>query len=166
MATEMVDPDELRDARFADLCRHPATDEATALVDYLYTRVLGAEAPRERQRVTKADALRAAVAGFVADLLSAAQRGDWVYRPTNTNFYTGGPVSARTFTALRVALRTLGLIEEKAATQQLTAFGFGRGYAVRFRATPALEALAGEHGIQLAETDKHFPLRCPRSLSF
>jgi hypothetical protein len=136
MATKMVeaaldedtskpDPEELREARFAELRRRPATDEARALVEHLYTKVLEAEPPRTRQRVSKADAMREAVAGFTADLLSASLRDGWAYRPTNTNFYTGGPVSARTFTALRGALRKLGLVEEVAAWSRPGAFGFG-----------------------------------------
>jgi hypothetical protein len=157
------DPEELRDARYAELRRSPVTDEARALVDDLYTKVLSAEAPRKRQGVTKADALRAAVAGFTADLLSAAHRGGWVYRPTNKKAFTGGPVSALMFAPLRDGLRTLGLTEEmKAVQHHLGAFGFGRGWAPRFKATPKLVAVAGEHGVQQADLERHFPTPIPQ----
>jgi integrase len=158
------DPDQLRAARFAELCRRPVTDEARALVEHLYTMVLKAEPPRERQRgATKADALRAAIAAFTADLLSAAHRGGWVYRPTNKKAFTGGPVTALTFWPIREALRTLGLVEEIGAWQHRTAFGYGDRRAPRFRATPALVALADEHGVQLAALDQHFPAPLPKA---
>jgi hypothetical protein len=174
MATKMVeaaldedtskpDPDELRDARFAELCRSPGTEEAKALVEHLHTMILGAEPTRKRQRVTKADALRAAVAGFTADLLSAALRGGWVYLPTNKKAFTGGPVSALTFWPLREALRNLGFSEETKAVQHVGAFGYGRGWAPRFKATPKLVAVAGEHGVQLVPRHSDFDLLNARS---
>jgi hypothetical protein len=169
----------LRDANYASLNRRAASDNSHALVDEVL-RLIGAVEARERQRGTKAKAaLRQAVEGFVGDLLVALAKvqhndGDvaitehpnnvavagWVRRSTSSNSFSGGPVSFRTFDAIRAALVALGLIEEVPGITQFREV-FGKQfvlnrYDTRWRATARLEELAAAHDVSLLDIGRHF----------
>ena len=60
----------LGDAEYASLTSYAATDNSRALIDDVLRLITEAE-PRERQRVSRAEAFRQAVEGFVGDLLGA-----------------------------------------------------------------------------------------------
>jgi len=125
---------------------------------------------RKRQRVSTADAFSQAVEGFLGDLLAATGEG-WIYRPIGRSSFTAiarsrsdgaraelspRAITYRNFTAVREALRKLGLSEEIPWAAE-----FGRT-ATRFRATPPLQRLAAEYGIPPREADKHFVLPLPK----
>jgi hypothetical protein len=143
----------LRNADYASLTRHAATDDSRALVDDVLHMITEAET-RKRQRVSRADAFKQAVEGFLRDLLAATGEG-WVSRPTGRSHFTDAVVSYRDFTAVRRSLLELGLLEEVPGVQ-----GFGKP-ATRFKATPVLEQLATQHGILPSEADRHFILPLP-----
>jgi hypothetical protein len=141
------------DAEYASLTRRAATDDSRALVDDLLRMITEAET-RKRQRVSRVDAFKQAVGGFLGDLLAATGEG-WVYRSTGRSRLTDAVVSDRNFTAVRRGLLKLGLLKEVPGVQ-----GFGRP-ATRFKATPLLERLAAQHGILPSEADRHFILPLP-----
>jgi hypothetical protein len=62
-------------------------------------------------------------------------------------------------------LRSLRLIEERAAVQKFSAFDGPRAvawaFATRFRATPRLLALAAEQGVRIADAGDHFATGLP-----
>jgi hypothetical protein len=145
----------LRDADYAALTRRAATDNSRELTSEVLRLIALTEAEtRKRQRVSRADAFRMAVEGFLGDLLVARGEG-WVYRPTGRNCFTDDVVSYRNFTALREGLKKFGLLEEIPWVAD-----FGRT-ATRFRAAPELKRLAAQCGIQPSEADKHFVLPLP-----
>ena len=146
----------LRDAEYASLTCRAETENAHAFVDDVLRQIVGTE-ERKRQRVSKAGAFRQAAEGFLADLLLTIGHDErWVYRPVSQRHFTDDVVSYRDFTALRMALKTLGLLEEARGVQHWSEFGVIRGWATRFRATPRLERLAAQYDIQPAEVSKHF----------
>jgi hypothetical protein len=146
----------LRDAEYASLTCRAETENAHAFVDDVFRQVIETET-RKRRRVNKVEAFRQAAAGFLADLLLTAGHDErWVYRPVSQRHFTDDVVSYRDFTALRKAVKTLGLLEEAPGVQHWSEFGVIRGWATRFRATPRLERLAAQHVIQPAEVNKHF----------
>jgi hypothetical protein len=169
----------LRDADYASLTRCAATDNSRALADEVL-RLIATVETRKRQRGTKAKAtLRQAVEGFVGDLLVAlakARHNDgavaitehansvavagWVRRSTSSNSFSGGPVSFRTFDAIRAALTALGLVEEVPGVTQFREV-FGKQfvlnrYDTRWRATARLEELAAARGLSLLAVGRHF----------
>jgi hypothetical protein len=143
----------LRNAEYASLTRRAATDDSRALVADVVRMVIEAET-RKRQRVGKADAFKQAVEGFLGDLLAATGEG-WISRATGRSHFTDAVVSYRDFTAVRQSLLKLGLLQEVPGVQ-----GFGKP-ATRFKATPLLEQLAAQYGIQPSEADRHFILPLP-----
>jgi hypothetical protein len=143
----------LHNADYASLTRRAATDDSRALVDDVLRMITEAET-RKRQRVSRADAFKQAVEGFLGDLLAATGEG-WVSRPTGRSHFTDAVVSYRDFTAVRRSLLKLGLLQEVPGVQ-----GFGKP-ATRFKATPVLEQLATQHGFPPSEADWHFILPLP-----
>ena len=146
----------LGDAEYASLTSRAVTDNGRALVDDVLRLITEAET-RKRQRVSRAEAFRQAVEGFIGDLLGAMGPGGkagWVYRPTGRGHFKDDVVSYRDFTALRKMMTALDLLEEFwpgfDAEQEM------KRRATRFRATPRLEQLAAQHGIQPAEINRHF----------
>jgi|SRR5215813_838786 len=122
----------IRDAEYASLTRHAATDNSRALVDEVLRLITATEAEtRKRQRVSTADAFRQAVEGFLGDLLAATGEG-WVYRPTGHSRFSAGDMSPRTVTAVRDGLKKLDLVEETLGKQ----WSGGDRIATRFKATP------------------------------
>src|ERR1039458_5287042 len=118
-----ADPTTLRDASYAALNCRAVTENAHALVSALYERVTTHEkttGKRRNARVTKADAYKKAIEGFVGDLLLAQARekgGGWVYRSTRRESFTGDAVSYRQFKRLLDSLVDSGLIEMKKGFQ-------------------------------------------------
>ncbi len=162
----------LRDAEFAALTSRAMSEQARAVVGEVFRMILDEEArrgARTRQRGTaKVTAFKRALGAFLGDLLRAAGGKlsatgyGWVYRSVSPNSFTGGPVSSRHFGNLRPPLRSLGLVEEKGKVVQWTAFGVGRRYATRFRATAKLVDLAERLGVPAAETGRHFVKALPK----
>jgi len=151
----------LGDAEYASLTSRAVTDNSRALVDHVLRLIIEAEA-RKRQRVSRAEAFTQAVEGFLGDLLGAIGcegNGGWAYRPTGRSHFTDDVVSYRDFTALRSTMKALDLLEEFwpgfEAEQEM------KRWATRFRATPRLEQLAAQHGIQRAEINRHFKHSLP-----
>jgi hypothetical protein len=146
----------LGDAEYATLTSRAVTDNSGALVDDVLRLITEAE-PRKRRRVSRAEAFRQAVEGFLGDLLGAMGPGGnaaWVYRSTGRSHFTDGAVSYRDFTALRKMMTALGLLEE--FWSGFEAEREMKRWATRFRATPRLEQLAAQHGIEPAEVNRHF----------
>jgi hypothetical protein len=160
---ERPDGATLRAAEFAALTSRAVSDSARALVDRVHDLVMATET-RKRQRSTKKSAaFKQALGGFLGDLMRAAGReAPWVWRAVSQKHFTGDVVSYRDFAALRSALGALGLVEEAAAVQQWGAFGVGRGWATRFRATPKLISVASECGVTPAEASDHFVRELPK----
>jgi hypothetical protein len=159
----------LRDAGYASLTRRAATDSSHALVDEVLRLIATVEA-RKRQRLgPRAAAFRQAVERFVGDLLVALAKAQhsntvtvagWVRRSVSPNAFSGGPVSFRTFEAIRAALSALGLVDEApGVTQFREAFGkrfvLSR-YDTRWRATAQLAELAAKRGVSLLDIGRHF----------
>jgi hypothetical protein len=169
----------LRNATYAALTRRAVTDNSREVVDEVL-RLIETVEVRERQRGAQAKAaLTLAVEGFVGDLLVAlakAQHNDgdvaitehgssvavagWVRRSTSSNSFSGGPVSFRTFDAIRAALTALGLVEEVPGVTQFREV-FGKQfvlnrYDTRWRATARLEELAAARGLSLLDVGRHF----------
>jgi hypothetical protein len=151
----------LCDAEYASLTSRAVTDNSRALVDDVLRLITEAET-RKRRRVSRAEAFRQAVEGFIGDLLGAIGRGGnagWVYRAMGRRHFKDDVVSYRDFTALRKMMKTLALLEEFwsgfEAEQEM------KRWATRFRATPRLEQLAAQHGIQPAEINRHFKHSLP-----
>ena len=145
------------DAEYASLTRRAASDNSNALVTEMVRLITEAEA-RKRQRVSRADAFSQTVEGFLGDLLAATGRernAGWVCRSTGRSSFTGSGVTYPNFEAVREGLKKLDLLDEVLGEQ-----GFGKP-ATRFRATPQLEQLAAQYGIQPSEADRHFVLPLP-----
>src|SRR5258705_10139091 len=149
----------LGDAEYASLTSRAVTDNSRALVDEVLRLITEAET-RKRRRVSRAEALRLAVEGFVGDLLGAAGpegNAGWVYRRMGRGHFTDDVVSYRDFTALRSTMKALGLLEEFwsgfEAEQEV------KRRATRVRATPRLEQLAAGHDIQRAQINRHLKHR-------
>ena len=159
----------LRDADYASLTRRAATDNSRALVDEVLRLIATVEA-RKRQRLgPRAAAFRQAVERFVGDLLVALAKAQhsnavtvagWVRRSVSSNEFSGGPVSFRTFDAIRAALTALGLVEEvPGVTQFREVFGkqfVQSRYDTRWRATAQLAELAAAQGVSLLDIGRHF----------
>src|SRR5215470_18033633 len=97
----------LGDAEYASLTSYAATDNSRALIDDVLRLITEAE-PRERQRVSRAEAFRQSVEGFVGDLLGAMGcegNAGWVYRPMGRRHFKDNVVSYRDFTALRNSMK-------------------------------------------------------------
>ena len=155
----------LRDADYSSLTRRAVTDNSNALVDEVLRLIATVEA-RKRQRLgPRAAAFRQAVERFVGDLLVALAKAQhsnavtvagWVRRSVSPNEFSGGPVSFRTFDAIRAALTALGLVEEvPGVTQFREVFGkqfVQTGYETRWRATAQLAELAAARGVSLLDT--------------
>jgi hypothetical protein len=161
----------LRGASYASLTRRAATDNSHSLIDEVLRLIATVEA-RKRQRGAKAKAaLRQAVERFIGDLLVALAKArhnehvnsvavGWVRRSTSSNSFSGGPVSFRTFDAIRAALTALGLVEEVPGVTQFREV-FGKPfvlnrYDTRWRATARLAGLAAAHGVSLLNIGRHF----------
>ena len=167
--------DPLRNADYESLTRRAATDNSRALIVEVLRLVATVE-PRKRQRGAKAiEAFGQAVERFVGDLLVARAKArhnehgnnvaGWVRHSVSPNAFTGGPVSARTFVAIRTALTALGLVEEVPGITQFREV-FGKQfvlsrYDTRWRATTRLAELAAARGVSLLDR-KPFHL-CPRA---
>jgi hypothetical protein len=141
------------DADYASLARRAATDNSRALVDDVLRMITEAET-RKRQRVSRADAFKQAVEGFLGDLLAATGER-WVCRAAGRSSFTGSGVTYPNFKAVREGLKKLDLLDEVLGEQ-----GFGKP-ATRFSATPLLEELAIQHGVLPSEADRHFILSLP-----
>jgi hypothetical protein len=120
----------LRNSDYASLTRRAATDNSRALVDEVLRLIATVEA-RERQRGAKAKvALKRAAEAFIGDLLAALARAQgrehrnsvavagWIHHSVSPNAFSGGPVSARSFDAVRAALIALALVEEVPSVTQ------------------------------------------------
>jgi hypothetical protein len=132
------------------LTRQAVTPEAQALDAAVCVLIEENEDRKYRRGVETREALLRAVSGFLSSLLSV-DRGEWIRHSTDRSAFTGGPVSYRNFAAAWGGMETAGLIERVASHAHLaTAFGTVRviqRYETRFRATPALWALAESHGL-------------------
>jgi hypothetical protein len=158
----------LRKAAYAPLTRRAVTDNGCELVDEVLRLITAVEA-RERQRVSKVDALKQAIAAFLGDLLAATDpegHAGWVHRPVSPRYFPDGGVSHANFTAVRKGLKKVGLLEERPPVQFWSpGLGVTARWCHRFRATPPLKLLAAQHGIQPTEASKHFiHIRSVRSL--
>jgi hypothetical protein len=162
----------LRKATYASLTRRAATDNSRALVGEVLRRIRAVEA-RERERVGKLDAFKQAIAAFLGDLLAAmdpevaaTNPEGWACRPVSPRYFPDGGVTHANFTAVRKGLKKLDLMDEAAAVLFWSPdFGVIKRWCSRFRATPPLQLLAAQHGIQPTEASKHFiHIRSVRSL--
>jgi hypothetical protein len=150
----------LHNADYASLTRRAATDDSCALIDEVLRLITASEAgTRMRQRVSRADAFKEAVEGFLGDLLAAKGDG-WVYRLTGHDACTKGDISTHHISAVREGLKKLDLLEEVLGSQQWSD-GHVTKRATRFRATPALKSLAIRYGVQPDEAEWHFVLPLP-----
>jgi hypothetical protein len=145
----------LNTARPLNLSMVPATPAAVALVDAVLAMVVVREAEgRTRQRGAKQqEALKQGVGAFVGGLL-----WQWAATPPRPSArgamaadFTGGPVSYRTYVAVRDALKELGLIAEVDGQRFSIGEGFlgttWRGWVARYWPLPPLLALAETRGL-------------------
>ncbi len=159
---------EFDDAIYAALDCRAQSDQAGALVNdviRLVTEAEAAAAKRTNKRGKKQADLRAAVEGFLADLLraqgSAETTHGYVYRAMRPATFTNGPIGYRVFRDLVDALVSLGFMESYAGFQSWSA-SFDDSVlphirkATRFRATQGLLDLCASHGIAATDFHKHF----------
>jgi hypothetical protein len=158
--------DELYLAPRANLKGQASTDVAAALVDFLdgaYPRASGAKQKSSYLPGSLGVRRRQGIAALLSELLVAAaveSGAGWLMVSLNKNhFKRPAPVSWRTFDGIRVAWVGAGLLEENTGYPGSLAFG-SPGPAVgrmsRFRATPRLLEICGQHGISLDNADRHF----------
>lgn len=141
---------------------HPVSEEAKALVSKLAgmvderARMTGA---RKNKRKSTSEKLDYAAGAFIADLLHPYGSGDavpnpWVYRSMHAKSFTGASVSYRIFVSLVDGLMQLGFLQH---VEGHRVSDENRGeFAARFRATPALLAFCGEHGVHPVKVQDHF----------
>lgn len=164
----------LRDAAYAALTCRAITDNGRELVSALYELIVAhemASGTRKNARLTKVDAYKRAVEGFLGDLMLAQvrQKGDgWVYRSVRKEEFTGGAVSYRNFNAMRMSLIGERFIDHIPGFQpRKKAANDGGGYlaikswAPRFRATETLLEFAKKHGVAPSEAHLHFIAALP-----
>ena len=160
---------QLRDPRYATLDSRAVSDKAKQLVDCLVDKIAKWElryGRRQRQRRSGADKLRAAVTGFLGDLLLARKSSDkangWVYRSMQAQGFTGKRVSHRTFTSLVDALKDLSMVEHRPSVSHWgTGFesnkqSVDRRFAARLRANAKLLKLCEQHGVTDTNIAEHF----------
>ncbi len=148
----------LRKAAYAPLTRRAVTDNGRELVEEVL-RLITAVEVRDRQRVSKVDVFKQAIAAFLGDLLAATGpegHAGWVQRPVSPRYFPDGGVSHCNFTAVREGLKKLGLLDEAPPVQRWLFGIVTERWCPRFRATPSLKLLAAQHGIQPTEASKHF----------
>jgi len=159
---------EFDDAIYAALDCRAQSDQASALVNDVIRLVTEAEtaaAKRTNKRGKKQADLRAAVEGFLADLLrtqaSADKTHGYVYCPMRPAAFTERDIGYRVFRDLVDALVSLGLVESFGGFQSWSP-SFDDAVlphirkATRFRATQRLLDLCGTHGIASSDFHKHF----------
>lgn len=168
--------EELNRAIGAGLNCTAESEQSRALVETLYRMVTQHEtqgSKRKNQRYKKADALRSAIAGFMADLVRAERCREkshgLVYRTMRREAYTGQRVSFRSFKSLVDALEGLGMLEVYPGYLEFFTSGgrversFGPGKATRYRGTPALLKIITDHGIAPADFRQHFLAALPEN---
>ncbi len=157
-------------ARLEATARSP---EALALVDHVARRIEDLDG--QRRTLDAKAGLRRAVGAFLADLSRACRSSDdrgWVYRPLDPKYFTGQPVSYRTFKGALSGFDGLGLMEVVAprSTWETVPWADGEtvklreGKATRFRAAPRLIHLAADMGVQLENLRHHFHRPLPDRL--
>jgi hypothetical protein len=165
--TDQVLAEALRIAPLANLNGKAQSPEALALVRHVaerYPRLPSKKASSTRPyaQVKTREGYDAAVAAFLADLLSVrgSKRGTgWVRVSLKKDDYKGRPVTFRQFDNVREAWTAADLIQTKSGYPRALAFGNpgpNRGMMTRFRATDALLAICAEHGILPANIHEHF----------
>ena len=159
---------QLRDARYATLDSRAVSDKANQLVDRLTGEIANWEiryGRRKRHRRRGADKLRAAVTGFLGDVLLARKTGaeasGWVYRSMQAQGFTGKRVSHRTFAALVDGLKDLGMVQHMPPVNFWGSDfdgkqGVHRRFAARFRANGKLLKLCRGYDITDADITDHF----------
>jgi hypothetical protein len=162
---------ELQDATYAALSCAAVTEEARKLTTNLCEQITATElrlGKRQHRRRSKAEQLRMAVEGFLADLLRAQASGKgWVYRPKRPESFTGEPVTHRMFKTVAETLSSTGFVETKRGFQDPIQWEPGGPkvsnwrFATRFRATEVLLGLCAEHGVRPDDVDRHFLLPLP-----
>jgi hypothetical protein len=168
--------EELLIAPLANLNGKAQSPEALALVRSLaerYPRLPSktASSGKPYKQVKTKDGYEAAVAAFLADLLSASgskRDTDWIRVSLNKDDYKGRPVTFRQFDNVREAWTAARLIETKPGYSRRSAFepaegyiyegepGSGQGMLTRFKATEALLGICAEHGVTPENANEHF----------
>lgn len=157
----------LQSAQALPLLTRTASPEAAALVNALAKRIEAREAllgvsVRRGAKLRQKFAL--AVQAIVGGLLTVAgKRGAeaWTYQPLRPCAFVGQPVGYRqAVSVMRMLTAAPSLVQQVAAHHQF--FG-GRGdcldverRAQRYRASPALLALAEHHGVRLEDSERHW----------
>jgi hypothetical protein len=158
---------ELSIAPLASLNGKAQSPEALALVRSLaerYPRLPSktASSGKPYKQVKTKDGYEAAVAAFLADLLSVVgskRDTDWIRVSLNKDDYKGRPVTFSQFDNVRQAWTAAGLIETKKGYSRPRAFGNpgpNRGMMTRFKATEVLLSVCAEHGITPENVHEHF----------
>lgn len=145
-----------------------SSPDARALVSELYDRVVDYERQagrRRRRQFATGTKLADALDRFVGDLLHAGWSlggSGYAKRTVGASTFTHSPVKYDTFQAVRVALKGMGLLEERPGTKRY-AQGFEpgtnlqlRGKPTAFKATESLLSLARRHSIDGSSFWQHF----------
>jgi hypothetical protein len=157
--------DELRFAPLANLKGRAISAPAASLVSYL-----AGTYPRSTKNATRSNKPRklepqvhAAIGAFLADLLMAQGNEDgagWLRLSLDKKgFKKPAPVSYRMLDGLRTSWKVAGLITEHAGYPGQLGFdspGPFVGNMTRFRATPKLLKISGDHGVLVSEVQDHF----------
>jgi len=165
--TTKPNPIDLSKAPMAVLSATAATPEAKALVGRIVDLITHHEQRKRGRSAAAMQSLSRAVEAFVGDLLAYSPRdasGAFVYRSLDANSFSGTTVAYRQFAATVRALENLQLIETIPGFHAVKEFDWGggnvsrlnRGWASRFRATPALLTLADEYGVTAGAYSDHF----------
>ena len=159
--------DQLRSAPMATLLMAPVSKKAIDLEDRLLKDFVEAEGrlkPRGRaRRATAVQSLKMTISAFVADLVlhSAHEPSNGhCYRSLNREAFSETVATYTQFEHLTFIWKALGLIEVTGGFQGTEDFDGemirGRGWATRFKATPALLAIAEEFGITPSAIGEHY----------
>jgi len=159
--------EELLEARMSELCHHPRSPEAEALVGHLLALTLAHEAEhhprRHKWRDADLKALEQGLGAFAADLLihagNVASRGT-MYRGSNRAEFSMTLCSSRHFERLVCFWSELDWIEVYPGFRQYGDFDGDKTVEMakqrRLRATPVFLGIAAEHDIAPDGARKHF----------
>lgn len=165
---------DLLSAPMATLAYVAEGKEAETLVASVVERILAHEEAggtrRRRRRAADLQGFSRAVGAILGDLLvhpPSDGQGALVYRSTQANSFSRGPVAYRPFKAALGALVKLELVEKTAGFYDPKRFDWGdgvvsgQGRASRFRATASLLDIAADHGVIAGAAREHFRLPPP-----
>jgi hypothetical protein len=142
--------DMVRAARAMTLNARACTTEMEALGVTLGQRIEANESRTYKRGTEKLAELQQAAVAVAHDVL-AVDPDKWVRHSLRSTAFTGGLVKKRMFDSVTQGMEAAGLIERKTGKAHMLRTEIGTSavtrYETRYKATPALRALARQHGV-------------------